>query len=106
VLCCNQLPLFPYFDNETGVSSFTAPALALPYEKVLEQLEQEPDDVSPLAFGLHPNAEIGFRTQLCDSTLRTILRLGGDYDDALPATKPSGHVIAESRLHDILEQFR
>lgn len=55
----DEANMFPYTDGTLTV--FKCPP-AGPYEKYIEHIEQELPPESPLAFGLHPNAEIDFRT--------------------------------------------
>jgi dynein heavy chain len=54
----DEAELFPFAD---GRVSFKCP-LAASYEKYQEHIENELPPETPLAFGLHPNAEISFLT--------------------------------------------
>lgn len=76
---------------------------------IVEHIDEELKTETPLAFGLHPNAEIGFRTQTSEELLRTILELS--------ATSSSGEgggagevqdnqQIAEAIIQDVLESMR
>ena len=51
--------LFPFVEGEK--TSFRSPN-PTEYTKYLEHIDKELVGDTPLAFGLHPNAEIGFRT--------------------------------------------
>lgn len=56
----DEANMFPYTDN-TPIQFKCPPATT--YDKYLEHIETELPPETPLAFGLHPNAEIDFRTQ-------------------------------------------
>lgn len=42
------------------------------HEKYIEHIDQLSVE-TPLAYGLHPNAEIGFRTNQCNSLFNTLV---------------------------------
>jgi len=46
-----------------------------PYEKYIEHIETCITSESPLFYGLHPNAEIGFRTDQCKDMFNKLLEL-------------------------------
>lgn len=54
--------LFPFIEGRP--ISFKCPP-PYPYEKYIEHIETECPPETPLAFGMHPNAEIDFRTKQC-----------------------------------------
>jgi len=58
----DEKELIPYVDPD-GKNSWKSPGPGL-HEKYLEHIETMPAE-SPLFFGMHPNAEIGFRTAQC-----------------------------------------
>jgi dynein heavy chain len=58
----DEAELFPFIEGKP--ISFKCPT-ALPYEKYIEYIETECPPETPLAFGMHPNAEIDFRTMQC-----------------------------------------
>jgi dynein heavy chain len=58
----DELELFPFIEGKN--LSFKVP-IACPYERYLEHIESSLGAETPLAYGLHPNTEIGFRTTLC-----------------------------------------
>jgi len=68
----DELELFPYVEGK-GIS-FRVPA-ATTYEKYIEHIEQSLTAETPLGYGLHPNAEIGFRTNQCNTLFNTLLEL-------------------------------
>jgi dynein heavy chain len=51
--------LFPFIEGRNITFKCSPP---YPYEKYLEHIDQECPPETPLAYGLHPNAEIDFRT--------------------------------------------
>lgn len=55
------MEMYPFAEDEKGVS-FVSPA-PTSYEKYLEHVDVNMVSDTPIAFGLHPNAEIDFRTQ-------------------------------------------
>jgi dynein heavy chain len=100
----DEMPLYPYLDATTAANSagtdtnpllysttqfksanflffsklvelFKAPNTNCSYDLVVEHIDEELKSETPLAFGLHPNAEIGFRTQTSEELLKTILEL-------------------------------
>jgi len=66
-----ETELFPFCDGK-GIS-YRSPAPAS-HDKYLEHIDGIPPE-TPLAFGLHPNAEIGFRTEQCGTLFGTLLQL-------------------------------
>lgn len=55
--------LFPFSDGRAN-ASFKCP-LGLTHDKYKEHINEELPPETPLAFGMHPNAEIDFRTTQC-----------------------------------------
>ncbi|EQC33295.1 hypothetical protein SDRG_09276 [Saprolegnia diclina VS20] len=69
----DEMEMFPFVGDEKGPSFMSiAPSS---YDKYLEHIETELKSDSPLAFGLHPNAEIDFRTTQSESLFRTLMEL-------------------------------
>lgn len=68
----DEANMFPYTDGTHTV--FKCPPAA-PYEKYIEHIEQELPPESPLAFGLHPNAEIDFRTVQSEQIFQMLIEL-------------------------------
>jgi dynein heavy chain len=58
----DEAEMFPFIEGK-GIS-FKSPA-SLSHEKYIEYIETELPPETPLAFAMHPNAEIDFRTQQC-----------------------------------------
>lgn len=67
----DELELFPFIDGKN--ISFKVPP-PNSYEKYLEHIETLGQE-TPLAYGLHPNTEIGFRTLQCNILFSTLLEL-------------------------------
>merc|ERR1711968_134715 len=67
----DEMELFPFCEDERS-ASFKVPA-ATSYDRYLEHIDENIKGDTPLAFGLHPNAEIDFRTTQ-SNTLFAILQ--------------------------------
>eukprot|EP00916_Digyalum_oweni_P021759 GHVL01036069.1.p1 GENE.GHVL01036069.1~~GHVL01036069.1.p1 ORF type:complete len:4080 (+),score=886.02 GHVL01036069.1:1188-12242(+) len=67
----DETELFPYCEGK-GVSYRSCAPTS--YERYVDHIDSIPSE-TPLAFGLHPNAELGFRTQQCEDLLSTLLQL-------------------------------
>jgi len=67
----DEANMFPFTDNKVV---FKCPAPTT-YEKYIEYIEQELPPETPLAFGMHPNAEIDFRTTQCEALFRMLVEL-------------------------------
>lgn len=57
----DDLELFPFLDPKQSQYSFKCTAQSS-YDKYYEYIEASLSTETPIAYGLHPNAEIGFRT--------------------------------------------
>jgi dynein heavy chain, axonemal len=68
----DEANMFPYTDG-TAVQ-FKCPPAA-PYEKYLEHIEAELPPETPLAFGLHPNAEVDVRTKESNALFLLLVEL-------------------------------
>lgn len=66
-----EIELFPYIEGKN--LSFRVP-LPTNYEKYLEHIETLGAE-TPLAYGLHPNSEISFRTTQCTTLFNTLLEI-------------------------------
>mmetsp|Transcript_2636 Transcript_2636/g.4399 ORF Transcript_2636/g.4399 Transcript_2636/m.4399 type:complete len:240 (+) Transcript_2636:415-1134(+) len=64
-----EAELFPFIEGRP--ISFKCPP-PYSYEKYIEHIETECPQETPLAFGMHPNAEIDFRTQQCIELFRLL----------------------------------
>ncbi len=68
----DEAELFPFIEGKSITFKCPPP---LPYEKYIEYIEQECPPETPLAFGMHPNAEIDFRTNQCITLFRLLQEL-------------------------------
>ena len=68
----DEAELFPYVEGKNV--SFKCPG-ALTYSKYIDHIEENLPAETPLAYGMHPNAEIYFRTNQCNILFRTIVEL-------------------------------
>lgn len=84
--------LFPYIEGKN--ISFKVP-LPTGYEKYLEHIEALGAE-TPLAYGLHPNSEISFRTSQCNTLFSTLLEIA-------PKDSSSGGGEGGKTTQDILE---
>eukprot|EP01039_Chlorochromonas_danica_P013144 gene13144-15167_t len=128
-----EMVLYPYADLTGGSSAggasgggsggghnhvevFKAPPTSAAYDTVLEHIDEGMKTETPLAFGLHPNAEIGFRTQTSEDLLRMVLELSANSaaSSSSDANKDGGDAgegqsaqqVVEAMIQDILETFR
>lgn len=96
----DEMEMYPF--AEDGVS-FMSPAPTT-FEKYIEHIDKNITSDTPIAFGLHPNAEIEFRTQQSNNMFNTLLELqprkvsSGD-------GSASPQQIAEGIANDLLEKF-
>jgi dynein heavy chain len=78
------------------------------HERYVAHLNESfPAAETPLAFGMHPNAELGFRTQRTSSLFKLLVdmqtaKAASDEDGA----QPSALHLAEATMQDILEVYR
>lgn len=68
----DEAEMFPYVESK-NVSFKCPPALA--YENYQKHIDTELPPETPLAFGMHPNAEIDFRTNQCVQLFKTLVEL-------------------------------
>merc|ERR1719311_874490 len=97
----DEMEMIPYAD---GKLSWPSPQ-AGPHEKYLEHIETMPPE-SPLFFGMHPNAEINFRTVQCEKLFDYLMMLSGG-DDSGGGDEDHGQspmAIAEAMASEILEE--
>jgi dynein heavy chain len=82
--------LFPFVDKANV--SFKCPN-ALSHDKYIEHINEELPPETPLAFGMHPNAEIDFRTTQCKALFTMLVELapkgaaGGDENAPTPLSR-------------------
>ena len=76
----DEAELFPFIEGKN--ISFKCPG-ALTYSNYIKHIEENLPPETPLAYGMHPNAEIDFMTNQCLTLFRTLVELqpkdsGGD----------------------------
>jgi len=96
----DELEMVPYAD---GKLSWMSPPTGGPHERYVEHIETMPPE-SPLFFGMHPNAEINFRTALCEKVFDTLTMLAGDSGGGGDDDGVSPSSIAEAMCAEILEE--
>jgi len=98
----DEIEMIPYAD---GRLCWASPQ-AGPHEKYLEYIETMPGE-SPLFFGMHPNAEINFRTVQCEKLFDFLMMLAGSGDEGEGGDEgASPMAIAESMAAEILEEVQ
>jgi len=106
----DEMEMFPYREGspeDPNTATFKAPPPTM-YEKYLEHIEiQMKDASSPLAFGLHPNAEIGFRTQMCNDMMSMIVSLQPELTSASNGGGDSQSMqhAADAMLNDVIDGY-
>jgi len=99
----DETELFPFVSDFKG-KSFMSPSPCT-YNKYIDHIDVALAGDTPLAYGLHPNAEIGFRMAQSDELFGTLIALqpreagSGDGDE-------SPQHIAENVTMDLLDRFR
>merc|ERR1711896_47242 len=96
------MELFPFCEDERSVS-FKAPA-ATSYDRYLEHIDENIKGDTPLAFGLHPNAEIDFRTTQSELLFTTLVDLQ-PRNAAASGAGQSPQDVAAGVVGDILDRF-
>lgn len=99
----DETELFPFSDGKTA--SFKSPA-PTDYLKYMEYIDEKFPDETPIAFGMHPNAEIGFRTAQGNFLFSTLLELApkdeASGDDSTVRTKNEiAHEVVDHILTDM-----
>jgi dynein heavy chain len=98
----DETEMFPFNDEEKN-TSFMCPA-PTSFDKYLEHIDTTLTQDTPIAFGLHPNAEIDFRTTQSNIIMTTLLELqpreGGSGEGAM-----SPDEIAQGVTTDIIDRF-
>ncbi|XP_056152723.1 LOW QUALITY PROTEIN: dynein heavy chain 9, axonemal [Lampris incognitus] len=90
-----------------------APGFPLPGNMDYHSYHQYIDDAlpaeSPYLYGLHPNAEIGFLTQISEKLFRTVLELqprnGGAGEGSGATREEKVHVVLEEIMEKLPEEF-
>jgi len=95
----DEIDMIPYAD---GKLSWASPQPA-GHEKYIEHIETMPPE-SPLFFGMHPNAEINFRTTQCNIVFGLLVKLTGGEADGGDGDAMSPMALAQMVCDEILEE--
>ena len=98
----DETEMFPFNDEEKALS-FMSPSPTT-YDKYLEHIDTQLTQDTPIAFGLHPNAEIDFRTTQSNKIMSTILDLQ-PRDAASGEGAMSPDEISQNVTVDIIDRF-
>jgi dynein heavy chain len=99
----DETEMYPFAEDEKGVS-FMSPA-ATTFEKYIEHIDTAMGPDTPIAFGLHPNAEIDFRTTSSNIMFKTLLELQPREAAGSGEGVATPQQIAEGIAQTLLEQF-
>ncbi|CAE7514107.1 ODA4 [Symbiodinium pilosum] len=97
----DEMELVPYGD---GQLSWKSPGPGS-HEKYLEHIETMPPE-SPLFFGMHPNAEIDFRTKMCETIFELLLMIQPKRSPGQATGDESPMAAAEEMCNEILDEVR
>jgi len=98
----DEMELYPYADGES--QSFKCPAPTT-YQRYLEHIDEELREETPIAYGLHPNAQIDFRTLQSKQFFNSLSNLSPVEKSGSGEGSGSGpQHLAENMLNDILER--
>jgi dynein heavy chain len=95
--------LFPFVDKTDKVS-FKSPNPTT-FDRYLEHIDTEYKGDTPIAFGLHPNAELDARTAASESLLRLLLELQPRDGGAAGEGEKTPRAIAGSAMSEFQESF-
>lgn len=98
----DEMEMFPFAEDEKGFS-FTSPAPTT-FEKYIDHIDRNISQETPIAFGLHPNAEIEFRTQESNEVFKTLLELQPK-NISSGSGSSSPQQVAEVVANEILDKF-
>ena len=99
----SEMSMVPF--NTDAVGGFRAPSTSSAYDRLLEHIEEEFSDETPNIFGLHPNAEIGYRTQQCSDLLKLLLNLSSSADGATGIDAQNAQQVTETIIQDTLDNL-
>jgi dynein heavy chain len=75
-LCQEDFELYPF--DDTKKHSLKLPPNNSKFNRFLEQIENEIHEETPIAYGLHPNAEIGLGISQCNTIFDSLVQLISD----------------------------
>ncbi|KAL7445854.1 hypothetical protein ACHAXM_010428 [Skeletonema potamos] len=98
----DETEMYPFADDEKGVS-FMSPT-PTSFDKYLDHIDKNMTGDTPIAFGLHPNAEIDFRTQQSNALFKTLIDLAPqEVSNEEGAASPEQ--VANAIANEILDKF-
>ena len=97
-----EMELFPFSTGEKKCSFMTP--VPTSFEKYVKHIDNNVPNDTPVAFGLHPNAEIDFRTQQSISTFAILLDLQ-PRGNSCGGEEATPQQIADAKAADFLEQI-
>jgi len=92
----DEMEMFP-FNQSYPDEHFACPAV-LPYDQYFNYIDEELPPDGPVAFGLHPNAEIAMKTKQGDELFRNILELQPRTGGATSADNTDSQIISQVDL--------
>lgn len=98
----DEMEMYPFAEDEKGIS-FMSPAPTT-FDKYIDHIDNKMTQDTPIAFGLHPNAEIEYRTQQSNEVFNLLLELQ-PRGASSSGEGQSPQQVAESIANDILEKF-
>ena len=72
-LCTEEFELLPFVEGKKY--SLRVPPVNSKFQRYYDHIENEIQDETPIAYGLHPNAEIGLGTAQCNYVFHSLLEL-------------------------------
>jgi len=97
--------LYPFCQDEKPIVSFICPN-PTSYDRYLAHIDNELKGETPLAYGLHPNAEIEFRTKRSFELFEVLEQISPrDTSDGDDEMMQSPQHVAENTLNEILERI-
>jgi dynein heavy chain len=104
-----ETEMYPYAEDEKSLS-FRTP-LPTSYDRYLDHIDEELKIDTPVAFGLHTNAEIDFRTTMSNKMFHLLVELdnagggaGGDDEDG-GGGGASPEEIAAQQMQEIIDAY-
>jgi dynein heavy chain len=101
----DEMELFPFVDEKGDKKpSFKCPG-GTGYDRYITYIDDELNVETPIAFGLHPNAEINFRTQQSEKLFLTIMELQ-PHEEGDGGEAESPQDVAYNVLVDVVDRFQ
>ena len=98
----DETEMYPFAEDEKGTSFMCSAPTS--YVNYLTHIDVALTQDTPIAFGLHPNAEIDFRTTASGVMFRSLLELQPRDAGASEEGGISPQAIAETAVQDIMDR--